>query len=634
MKLYSVIPLAKTLNKETLSYFGSDALSLGALVSIPLRKKIGRGIIVDKQDITESKSQIRSSSFALKKIVKVESKNFLSQEFIAAAYETARYYATTTGAILEHLVPGLILESSAKIESSPKNSTGNLSSEKLVVQADDEERFSHYKNFIRGQFARKHSVFFLLPTIEDTRQAKVILEKGIENYTVVFHSRLSKKEFKKALESVQSEAHPMLIIGTAPFLSIERFDLGSIILDKENSRSYKTQSRPYFDMRKFAMKLAGAKSIPILLGDIVLSVETLWHSRNDEYSEFSPLKMRLLSSAKNLIVDMKIKPEDEMSGKVRKFRVLSPELEALIDRNKAENENLFIFSARKGLSPSTVCGDCGTVVTCSRCGAPVVLYSGKGQKENFFMCNKCGEERSAAERCRNCNSWKLDTLGIGIEKVEEEIKKHFPEVTVFRIDKDVVKSEKKALDIISKFEDSPGSVLLGTELGLFYLKKQVESVAVASIDSLFSIPDFRINEKIFYNLLSMRDLARQVFVIQTRNADSPLFDFALKGNIIDYYKKEIEDRKSFSYPPFSLFIKISVEGRGPQAEATISQIAEFLKEFSPSIYDGLTLSQRGNFVSNILIKREPKEWPDDALLTKLRMLPPSAIVRVDPESLL
>ncbi|OHB00577.1 MAG: hypothetical protein A3E93_03125 [Candidatus Zambryskibacteria bacterium RIFCSPHIGHO2_12_FULL_43_12b] len=634
MKLYSVIPLAKTLNKETLSYFGSDAIPLGALVSVPLRKKIGKGIVVDKHDITESKSQIRSSPYALRKIIKVESKHFLSQEFIEAAYETARFYATTTGSILEHLVPELILENTQKFEPAQRGTHGNLTPERLVVQADDEERFAHYRSFIRGQFARKHSVFFLLPTVEDIRKTKTILEKGIENYTFALHSKLNKKEFKKILDTIHSHSHPLLIIGTAPFLSVERFDLGSIILDKENSRGYKTQARPYFDMRRFALKLAATKGVPILLGDIVLSVETLWHTKNDEYNEFSPLKMRLLSSAKNLLVDMKNPPEDVLSEKKRKFRVLSPELEALIDRNKAENENLFIFSARKGLSPSTVCGDCGQIVTCKSCSAPVVLYSGKGEKENFFLCNKCGDERSAAERCKNCSSWKLDTLGIGIERVEEEIKKRFPNVVVFRIDKDAVKSEKKAQDTISRFENSPGSVLLGTELGLFYLKKPVESVAVASIDSLFSIPDFRINEKIFYNLISMRDLARQVFLIQTRNADSPLFDFALKGNIIDYYKREIEDRKNFSYPPFSFFIKISTEGKRAQTEASSAQIGEFLKEFSPNVYDGLTLSRKGNFVSNVLIRKDPEDWPDEALLSRLRLLPPSVHVRVDPESLL
>ncbi len=41
---------------------------------------------------------------------------------------------------------------------------------------DKEERFTHYKSLIREEFARKQSVFFVLPTIEDIRRMKSQLE--------------------------------------------------------------------------------------------------------------------------------------------------------------------------------------------------------------------------------------------------------------------------------------------------------------------------------------------------------------------------------------------------------------------------------------------------------------------------
>jgi primosomal protein N' (replication factor Y) len=630
MRLYTVIPITRSLGKETLSYFGPDSIEPGSLVSIPLRKKTSKAIVIDAQDIATAKSEIKKSSFALRKIIKVDSKHFLSQNFLKAALETAKWYATTTGAVLQNILPELILENALKIKSELPKINKFERQDHLVVQADTEERMAHYKSFIRGQFAKQKSVYFCLPTIEDIRQTKHELQKGIEQYTVALHSSLTKKEFSKTLDLINNESHPILIIGTVPFLSIERADLGSIILDRENSRSYKTLRRPYLDLKTFVENLAIAKKILLLSGDLMLSVETLWKEKNDEYIAFTPLKMRLLSPAEHLLVDMKNKTGEPE----KKFKVLSPELEALIDKTKEENENIFIFSARKGLAPSTICGDCGQIVACSRCQAPVTLYTAKSEEENFFLCNKCGLKQSTSVRCINCDSWKLQTLGIGIELVESEIRKRFPDVIIFRVDKDSVKTEKKARDLIEKFENTPGSVLLGTELALFYLNKAIENVAVASIDSFFSLPDFRINEKIFYSLLTMRERAQKVFLIQTRNINEKVFEYALKGNLADFYRDEVEDRKTFLYPPFSIFIKLSIEGKFGTAQKVAQNTAEFLKEYEPSIYPSFSPSKRGNSVFHILIRKIAKSWPDPELETKLKTLPLGISIRVDPESLL
>ena len=630
MKLYTVIPIARGVGKETLHYFGPDTIDTGSLVSIPIRSKAGRGIVIDKQDVSEAKTDIKSARFQLKKILRVESKHFLSKAFLEAAFETAQFFATTTGSVLQTTIPELIFESAKNIQrnflDSPAKEIGTR--ERLIIQADDDERFAHYKSFIRGEFAKRKSVFFCLPTIEDIRHAKKLLEKGIEQYTVTLYSSMSKKEFLKALELVENAPHPVLIIGTVPFLSVERKDLGSIILDKENSRGYRTQFRPYVDLRVFVAHLAKAKNALLLCGDLMLSIETLWHYKNDDYAEFMPLKMRLLSPASQMIIDMKSE-----TGGDKKFRILSPELEEMLMLSRTSNEKMFVFAARKGLAPSIVCGDCGTVVTCNNCRSPIALY-GQEKREPMFMCNKCGLERSSMERCKHCNSWKLQTLGIGIEKVEEEIKALLPESTVLRIDKESVKTEKKALEIMEKFENTPGSILIGTELGLFYLKNPIENVAVATIDSLFSVPDFRINEKIFYLLLTMRSRAQSRFLIQTRNASERVLEYAIKGNLADFYRLEIEDRKRFSYPPFSLFIKMTLEGKGVSLEKAAEDTVEILKEFSPRVYSGLALSPKGNSLIHILLRRTPEKWPDDQLLEILRRLPPQISVRVDPESLL
>jgi hypothetical protein len=45
MNIIEVIPVAKGLKTETLSYFGPETLAVGSVVSMPLRKKIVQGIV-------------------------------------------------------------------------------------------------------------------------------------------------------------------------------------------------------------------------------------------------------------------------------------------------------------------------------------------------------------------------------------------------------------------------------------------------------------------------------------------------------------------------------------------------------------------------------------------------------------
>jgi len=630
MKVYTVIPISRGISKNLLSYFGPDSMPLGSLVSVPIRGKSTPAIVVKKQEVASIKSELRSAKFELKKIISVKEKNFLPEKFLESALETADFFASPIGSFLGAVIPKHLLESTVKVR---LKSGGSIhgTGEKFVIQADDEERIINYKSFIREEFARKNSVFFCLPTIEDIQRVEKSLDRGIEQFTVSFHSGLSKKEFLKRYEVVKDGSHPVLIIGTVPFLSVFRQDIGSIILDRENSRGYRTLSRPYIDLKKFAEVFAKNRKARFILGDSFLSIETLWRQKNDELLEFSPVKFRNLSSAECVLIDMKQKRDSDE----KEFRVLSPELEELIEFNKKKNQNLFIFNSRKGLSPVTACGDCGKVVVCKSCGAVLVLHTGTGDKENFFLCHKCGEKRSSTEKCENCRSWKLNPLGIGIEKLEFEIKKRFPELKTFRVDKESVKTQKKAREIVLKFLSTPGSVLLGTEMALLSLSEPVENTAVSSLDSMFSIPDFRINERIFYILQKIRSLAKNIFLIQTRNSSNHLFEKALSGSVTEFFRQEIEERERFNYPPFKVFVKISLQGKKANVLKEMEAVEKMFEEEDLSIFTG-SLSGTGEkiFSVNALMRFSPKDWPKKSVVEKILLLPPQFKVQVDPESLL
>lgn len=651
MHLITVIPISKGIGKETLTYFSSQSPEIGSLIEIPLRSKKALGLVTNVSFAENKKSEIKKLSYSLKKIEKIKSKSFLLPEFIEACSAISDYYATSTGAVISALVPKSILENISDKNSKDnaveiKKNEKNSSAEVLVLQSDDDERYSSYKSLIREEFAKKKSVFVILPTIEEIKLAKSILEKGIEPYTFAIHNGLSKKEIIEIWNKILETPHTVLIIGTGYFLSVPRTDIGALILENEGSRAYSQPTRPFLDIRTAAEIISKKMDRKLIFGDKILRVETIFRQKEGEITEFSPMKFRILTEAHCIILDGR-SPKNQAK---KEFEIIGPGLVDLIEETKKTNDQLFLFCARKGLYPLTVCADCGETLSCKNCGSPVTLYgsnSGNGEtisksKSNYFLCSSCGEKSGADTLCKRCGSWKLTPLGIGIESAEKELKKKFPNLDIFIMDKDHVKTHKQAESIMKKFYEKPGSVLLGTELAIPYLKNKIGNTAVVTLDSLLSIPDFRINEKIMHIILSLRAISLKKVMVQTRRPDEKIFEYALKGNLADFYRDEIDERKRFGYPPFNTFIKISLQGNKLVAKEKMEKIKKDLAPYDMNIFEGFHTGPDKKYIVHGLIILLRGKWPFDSahdkpdpiLLSKLRNLSPQFSVRIDPDSLL
>ena len=632
MKIIEVIPISRGIGKETLSYFTSEDIKAGAIVSVPLRSKNIYGLVVGVENVSDVKSSIKSAPYAIKKIDKLSHHDFFSAEFIESVVETGRYGAATTGSILNTLIPKAILEQVQNKIKIPTLPDFHHIHEEFVLQAGFEERAGQYKSLIRESFARKQSVFVCTPSFQDARKIHDALAKGIEDYTVLLHSGMTQsallQAWKKALESI----HPLLIIGTGKFLCLPRKDISLLIIEKENGKGYKTLHRPFLDIRTFAEIFAKKSKIKIVYGDILLRVETLWRHESGECQEIISPSYRLrIQNTNEQIVDMK--PYSPSHG--REFQILSDELTETIKKTIEKKEHIAIFTVRRGLAPLTLCGDCGTIVECNKCHAPTSLHSyvSDGEKQFFFLCHRCGEKRNAEEHCKNCDSWKLVMLGIGIQGLEKELQEKFPAVPLFKIDSDTTPTDKKIQTVMKKFMVEPGAMLIGTEMMIPYLEP-VEHTAVVSIDALFSLPDFRIHERLMYTLLQLRNVAQKSFILQTRAVEERIFNHALRSNILDFYRDEIEDRRTFSYPPFSALIKISLHGRKDTVQKEMEGIKEYFMPYELTLFPAFVKNADGQFSMHGAIKIPRKKWVDEELLTKLLALPPQFTITVDPESLL
>lgn len=641
MYLLTVIPIARGISKETLSYFSANAVSPGSLVSAPVRSKFLNAIVISSEDAREAKSAIRSSAFAMKKIGEVKSERFLPESFMAAVRKTADFHAASTGSVLGLLVPKALLESPAALLTGENDATAfaassPMSSERLVLQSDPEERFSRYRSVIREEFAKGKSVFFLAPDAENAARGLAFLGKGIENYGYGFYPRLPKKKLLASQKKAFSENHPVLAVATSGFFSLSPGKIGAVIVENESSRLYKSRARPGLDARVFAEFFAREIGAKLILGDTLLRVETLSKLQEGELMELAPIKWRSLSPIRSRVADMSKKPKMKPGVPGGRFEVIGEELEALIKNSHEKNERLFVFAGRRGLATQIVCRDCGEIVLCGLCRSPMALHrDGAGDgNQNFFSCHICGERRSAEERCKHCDSWKLEPLGVGSERVAEEMKRKFPSVKIFRVDKDIAPRSQTAKRETEKFYASPGSVLIGTETALPLLDEKIENSAVASLDSLFSLPDFRIHERIMHILLKIRRFTSDRLLIQTRAPEEKVIEYALTGNLMDFYRDEIAAREKFNYPPFKTLIKISLSGNRAKVAGEMEKLKQFFSPWKTETFPAFAESARGVFTMHALIRLERGVWVHKNLLQKLLALPPAFRVEVEPESLL
>ena len=660
MKIVTVIPLKRGFLKEELTYFTASEINIGDVVNVPIRNRKILGLVTSISDATNIKSDIKNLQFNLKKIIEVKERSMFLKEFIESVFLTGKYFVSKNNNSMVALMPAILREEYDKISkfsiqnitpreeqesSSIKNQTSkNIKAEKLLFQAQFEDRISFYKTLIRGSFAQKKSIFIVLPTEKYIEEFSQFLEKGIEGFVVSIHGGFSPKKQLKKIEQIMSSTHPILIIGTAPYLSVPRKDLETIILEHENSNAYRMMAKPNFDLRKYVEIFASKVNAKLIFGDFLLQYETIARIGLDNFGEVHPLSYRTNFDGEIKIINKEIAIPNINSEKKEKFKVLKNESIRDIKNAILNKENVFIFSLRKGLATLTVCRDCNEPVMCEKCSAPLVLYLSRDGKKRMFSCNRCKKEINPETTCSNCKSWNLMPLGIGTDTIHEEIKQNLPGVKIFKLDKESAKTNTEAKKIIDNFEECHGAILIGTEMTFFYLKNKVPLSLIASLDSLWSIPNFRMGERIIQLIISIISKTEKKLIIETKNNDDRAIKAITTENLLSFVREELQDRKELKYPPYARFIKITHLG---DREKTINAkriLQELLKEYSPEIFSGFIAKEKGKYSTNALIKLEFKKWSlpelstnsniDQNLFEKLTSLPLNFSINIDPEDLL
>ena len=396
----------------------------------------------------------------------------------------------------------------------------------------------------------------LIPEISLTQQTVERFANRFSGRVAVLHSGLSLGEQFDEWQWVQ-EGNCDVVIGPRSALFAPLPDLGLIIIDEEHEWTYKQEDKsPRYHARDVAVELAQLSGAAIILGSATPDVGSFHKAQRGEY-QLVELKERITprgysSLPEVTVVDLR---EELKAGNKSLF---SRSLLAAMKDALAQGEQIILFLNRRGTATFVRCSNCGFVFRCPRCSIALTYHA----VEKRLICHRCRYSVPARRDCPQCSRRNVRFLGIGTQRVEEEVTHFFPGTRVLRWDKDVVTKRYGHEDLLRSFRDHRADVLIGTQMIAKGLDlPQVTLAGVINADTGLNFPDFRSGERTFQLLCQVagragRGVKAGKVIIQTYSPDNYIIEAAAKHDYLGFYYKEIEYRRRYDYPPFSQLVRL------------------------------------------------------------------------------
>ena len=430
-----------------------------------------------------------------------------------------------------------------------------------------------YMNLIEKVIKDGRNCLLLIPEITLTAQIVNRFYDRFGNIVAIFHSALSDGEKQDEYQKILNN-QIKIVIGTRSAIFTPLTNIGIIIIDEEHSETYKQDSNPRYHALDIAIFRSNYHNCPLVLGSATPSLETMARAKKGVY-ELVTLNNRVgISSLPNItLVDMSL----EMR---KRNPIISSILkEKIIDRlNK--KEQIILLLNRRGYSTTISCQNCGYVYKCPHCDISLTYH----RSSNNLRCHYCGYTILKPLKCPSCHEEALNYLGLGTEKLENELVKMFPTARVIRMDTDTTSQKGSHEKIITKFKNQEYDILLGTQMiskGLDF--PNVTLVGIINADASLNIPDFRSSERTFSLLTQASGRAGRAnvpgeVIIQTYNPDNYTLNCVKNQNYEQFYNYEMKIRKKLSYPPYYYLVSIKVISKDYELAQKESQhVANYLQ---------------------------------------------------------
>ena len=488
-----------------------------------------------------------------------------------------------------------------------------------------------YLRAATAALARGDGVIVLVPEIILTAQVVARFIARFGDRVALLHSALSAgerfDEWRRILDGVAD-----VVIGSrsALFAPLER--VGLVVVDEEQEPSYKQESDPRYHAVDTALELGRITGAAVVLGSATPRVVTYEAARKGELASLAlPERVGELLLPPTTVVDLRLELRTGNRG------TLSQALREALQRTVAAGDQAILYLNRRGFATVVLCRDCGYVAKCPDCEIPYAYHA-----DGTLLCHRCGRrERSAPERCPACGSARIKQLGVGTQRVEEEVRAAVPRAKVIRLDRDAIRAKGAHAAAYERMRSGDAQVIVGTQmLAKGFDLPRVTLVGVVNADTILNLPDFTAAERTFQLLTQVlgrsgRGEAGGRGIVQTYLPEHYAIRAAAAHDFVAFAEAELEGRRRFGYPPFGRLALLSTQAKKLETvERRTHELAAWLREAAGDDAEVLgpapafAAKRAGSYRAQIVLRGDPERVLDRITLSD------EWTVDVDPVTLL
>jgi primosomal protein N' (replication factor Y) len=433
-----------------------------------------------------------------------------------------------------------------------------------------------YLRAIDACLALGKSALLLVPEIALTPAVAGQFFHRFGDRVAILHSAFSEIERAEQWRRIRAGA-ARVVVGTRSGVFAPVQNLGLVVVDEEHDGSYKQAETPRYNGRDVAIVRAQAANAVVVLGSATPSLETRYNAEKGKFKLIElPERIEHRPMPQVEMIDMR-----QEFLETRKQAVFSRRMLEAIKERLASGEQVMLLLNRRGFSSFVACRTCGERIECVNCSVTLTYH----RRDRRLLCHYCNYAQKIPSVCPKCNSEHLNFLGTGSEKVEDELRREFPEARIARLDRDTVGGKRHFETILHGFRERDFDILVGTQMiAKGHDIPNVTLVGVISADVGLGMPDFRAAERTFQLLTQAAGRAGRgnlpgIVLIQTINPDHYAVRYAGMQDYQGFYEKEIQFRKLMRYPPFSALANVLV--RNQKQEDALAMSAELERFVSP-----------------------------------------------------
>ncbi len=434
-----------------------------------------------------------------------------------------------------------------------------------------------YLKAIEATLALGRSALLMVPEIALTPAMAGQFFARFGDRVAILHSAFSDSERTGQWRKIRSGVAGV-VVGTRSCVFAPVKNLGLIVVDEEHDQSYKQEENPRYHGRDVAMVRAQHAGACVVLGSATPSMESRYNAQQGKYKLLElPNRVAERPLPHVDLIDMR-----QEFLETRKHATFSRALLEQLQARLESGEQAIVLLNRRGFSSAVACRACGERIQCVNCAVTLTWH----RRDRRLLCHYCNYAEKVPETCPKCESEHIHFLGLGSEKVEEELHQQFPAARIARLDRDTVGGKHHYETILQGFREKDFDILVGTQMiAKGHDIPNVTLVGVVSADTGLGLPDFRAAERTFQLITQVAGRAGRgtlpgVVLVQTVNPDHYAVRLAALQDYAAFYEKELQFRRSMHYPPFTAMANMLV--RAEKQEDALRMSAELGSHLGPA----------------------------------------------------